>query len=280
MNKIILNNEVKMPQVGIGTFLLSPEEAYQSVLEALKDGYRLIDTANIYGNVVSVGRAIQDSKIRREDIFVSTKIWPSEYEDKDIVDKTLKRMGLEYIDLLFLHQPTKNWRQGYGNLINAYRQGKIKAIGISNFEGEFIRDVLREFDIAPQVIQVECHPYYSQKELRNFIEEYSIHLMSWYPLGGKGNDSILKNEMLQDMADRYHKSVAQIILRWHIQMGFAVIPGSKDKEHIKDNIMIDDFILEDKDMECISSLDHGKRFYIRNEETLNRFGMISPKYED
>ena len=269
-----------MPQVGIGTFLLSPEEAYESVREALKDGYHLIDTANIYGNVVSVGRAIKDSGMKREDVFVSTKIWPSEYLDEDIVDKTLKRMNLEYIDLLFLHQPCRNWQKGYKTLVKAYKKGKIRSIGVSNFEGEFIDEVLKNEDVLPQVMQVECHPSYSQKELRKILSKEDIRLMSWYPLGGKGNNSILKNEMLQDMADRYHKSVAQIILRWHVQMGFVVIPGSKDKEHIKDNIMLDDFILEDKDMECISSLDYGKRFYIRDEEALNRYGMISPKYED
>ena len=280
MDKLKLNNGVEMPQLGIGTFLLSPSDAYSSVLEAIKDGYRLIDTANIYGNIVSVGKAIKDSGIKREKLFVSTKIWPSEYEKPNIVDETLSRMGLDYIDLLFIHQPTKNWRAGYRNLVKAYKEGKIKAIGVSNFEGEYIEEVLSEFDVVPSVIQVECHPYYSQKDLRRIIDTRSIALMSWYPLGGKGNDSLLVNPLIKKLADKYHKSSAQIILKWHIQMGFIVIPGSKNKEHIKDNISIEDFVLSKEDMESIALLDRGNRFYTRTEEALERYGKISPVYEN
>lgn len=280
MEKIKLNNGLKMPQEGIGTYLLKPNEAYESVVEALNDGYRLIDTANIYGNVVSVGKAIKDSKIERKDIFVSTKIWPSEYNDKDIVDKTLKRMNLDYIDLLFLHQPSKGFLEGYTTLINAYNEGKIKAIGLSNFEGKYIQEILTKFDVIPQIMQVECHPSFSQKELRKLLGKHGIHLMAWYPLGGKGNDSLLNNKTLKEIAIKYHKSVAQIIIKWHIQMGFIVIPGSKNKEHIKDNIAIDDFNLSSSDMDIINSLDSNKRFYTRTEEALNHFLTITPTYEE
>ncbi len=226
-----------------------------------------------------VGKAIEDSKIRREDIFVSTKIWPSEYEDKDIVDKTLKRMNLEYIDLLFLHQLTKNWKAGYKTLIKAYKEGEIKAIGVSNFEDEFIKELIHEFDILPQVMQVECHPSYSQKELRNLIDPLNIHLMSWYPLGGKGNDSLLNNETVKEIAGKYHRSVATIILAWHLQMGFMAIPGSKNKEHIKENFSSVNIELSIEDMNTICSLDQGKRFYIRDSEALERFGTLKPSYE-
>ena len=166
MNKIILNNSVEIPNVGIGTFLLEPNDCYNSVLNALKLGYRLIDTANIYNNEVSVGRAIKASNINRKEIFVSTKLWPSEYENENAIDQTLQRLNLEYIDLLFIHQPTKNYRQGYNQLIKAYNQGKIRSIGVSNFEGNYILDLLNEYDIIPQVFQCECHPFYPQTELR------------------------------------------------------------------------------------------------------------------
>ena len=152
MNEIKLNNNVMMPQVGIGTFLLEPNDAYNSVFNALKMGYRLIDTANAYRNEKAVGRAIKDSGIVRKDIFVSTKLWPSEYENENAVNETLQRLNLDYIDLLFLHQPTKNWRYGYEALIKAYKERKIRSIGVSNFEGEYISDLLKEYDIVPQVM--------------------------------------------------------------------------------------------------------------------------------
>lgn len=161
-----LNNNVEMPQIGIGTFMLSSEEAYASTSEALKIGYRLIDTANAYCNEKAVGKAIKDSGIDRKEIFLSTKIWASEYTNDNAVQETLDRLGTDYIDLLFLHQPCKNYMHAYKNLEKAYKEGKIKAIGISNFEGEYIEDLLQKCEFVPQVIQVEAHPYFPQDELR------------------------------------------------------------------------------------------------------------------
>lgn len=280
MKNLVLNNKIEMPQIGIGTYLLEPNDAYNSVLNALKMGYRLIDTANAYRNERAVGRAIKDSKIKREDIFVSTKLWASEYENEKAVDETLERLNLDYIDLLFIHQPTKNWRSGYKRLVKAYKEGKIRSIGISNFEGEYIKDVLAEFDVKPQVIQVECHPFYPQIELRKITDKEDIKIMSWYPLGGKGmTNDLLENPVILDLASKYNKTAAQIVLKWHIEMGFIVIPGSKNVSHIKDNINIFDFNLTKDDMDKIASLNNGQRRYNRTDEALEHFAAWQPEYE-
>lgn len=279
-NYLVLNNNLKMPNVGIGTFLLEPNDAYNSVLNALKMGYSLIDTANAYMNEKAVGRAIKDSGIKREEIFVSTKLWASEYDNKNAVNETLARLGLDYIDLLFIHQPTKNWRNGYQQLVDAYKAGKIKSIGISNFEGEYILDLLKEFDVIPQVIQVECHPFYPQVELRKITDKHEIKIMSWYPLGGKGmTQELLENPIITKLSEKYHKSAAQIVLKWHIEMGFIVIPGSKNLDHIKENIDLYDFDLTKEDMDSINTLNNGKRRYIRTDEALEAFENMKPNYE-
>ena len=275
-----LNNGIEMPNIGIGTFLLEPNDAENSVREALNMGYKLIDTANAYRNERAVGRGMRSSKVKREDIFLSTKLWPSEYENPNAVDETLERIGTDYIALLFLHQPTENWREGYKQLIKAYKEGKIKAIGISNFEGKYIEELLKEFDVIPQVIQVECHPFYPQEELRKITEPLDIKIMSWYPLGGKGMTAeLLNNEIITNIADKYHKSSAQIVLKWHTQMGFIVIPGSKNVDHIKDNISIFDFELSSDDMKQIAKLYNGNRRYTRTDEALENFLNWKITYE-
>ena len=275
-----LNNGIIMPEIGLGTFLLEPIDAENSVYEALKMGYKLIDTANAYGNERAVGRGIKKANINRKDIFISTKLWPSEYENPNAVDETLERLDLDYIDLLFIHQPTKNWREGYKQLIKAYNEGKIKAIGVSNFEGEYINDLLNEFNVYPQVIQVECHPFYPQTELREIIKEKDIKIMSWYPLGGKGMTSeLLNSDIIKSLSNKYNKTPAQIVLRWHLDMGFIVIPGSKNKDHIKDNINIFDFKLSKEDMNEISKLNNNQRRYIRTDEALENFLNWKVTYE-
>ena len=275
-----LNNGIEMPEVGIGTFLLEPIDAENSVREALKMGYRLIDTANAYRNERAVGRAMKSSGVKREDIFLSTKLWPSEYENPHAVEETLERLGTDYIDLLFLHQPTHNWRSGYKQLIKAYKEGKIRSIGVSNFEGEYIEALLKEFDVLPQVIQVECHPFFPQVDLRKVVEPLNIKIMSWYPLGGKGMTAeLLTNPIVINIASKYHKSTAQVILKWHVQMGFIVIPGSKNVDHIKDNIDIFDFTLSQDDMNQIAKLNSGERRYIRTEEALANFASWKVTYE-
>ena len=281
MKEFKLNNGIAMPSVGIGTFLLEPKDAQNSVKEALKLGYRLIDTANAYMNERAVGRGTKESGVDRKDIFLSTKLWPSEYENPNAVEETLERLGTDYIDLLFIHQPTKNWREGYKQLIKAYKEGKIRAIGISNFEGEYIDSVLKEFDVIPQVIQVECHPFYPQTDLRKTTDKYDIKIMSWYPLGGKGMTAeLLDSDIIKNMANKYHKSPAQIVLKWHNEMGFIVIPGSKNVDHIKDNINIFDFELTKDDMNEISKLDSGKRRYTRTDEALSNFLNWHITYEN
>ena len=275
-----LNNGIEMPSVGIGTFLLSPQDAENSVKEALKMGYRLIDTANVYCNERAVGRGMKASGVAREEIFLSTKLWPSEYENPNAVQETLERLGTDYIDLLFIHQPTKNWREGYKQLVKAYKDGKIRAIGISNFEGEYIKELLSEFDVLPQVIQVECHPFFPQDELRKTTEPKDIKIMSWYPLGGKGMTAeLLDSQIITGLSKKYGKSPAQIVLKWHTQMGFIVIPGSKNAAHIKDNINIFDFELSEKDMDKIAEINKGERRYIRTEEALDGFQQWHPTYE-
>ena len=279
MKEFKLNNGVIMPSVGIGTFLLEPKDAENSVREALKMGYRLIDTANAYVNERAVGRAMRSSGVKREDIFLSTKLWPSEYENPNAVNETLERLETDYIDLLFIHQPTKNWREGYKQLVKAYKEGKIRTIGVSNFENQ-IADVLKEFDIKPQVIQVECHPFYPQDELRKITGKEDIRIMSWYPLGGKGmTGELLNNPIVISIAEKHHKSPAQVVLKWHTQMGFIVIPGSKNVDHIKDNIDIYDFELDDVDMNEMAKLNIGKRRYEADDDRVEQYALWQPTYE-
>lgn len=273
-----LNNKTEIPSVGIGTFMLSPEEAYNSVREALKLGYRLIDTANAYVNEKAVGRAMKESGADRKEIFLSTKIWASEYLNDNAVDETLARLGVDYIDLLFLHQPCKDYMHAYKNLEKAYGEGKIKAIGISNFEGEYIENLLNGCEIVPQVIQVEAHPYYPQEYLRKTLDKYDIKLMSWYPLG-HGDKSLLAEPVFKELAEKYGKTPAQICLRWHIDMGFIVIPGSKNPKHIADNFNILDFSLTQEEMAKIALLNSGKRYYNRTEEQLRQFSAWRPNFE-
>ncbi len=264
-----LNNGIKMPMAGIGTYLLSPDDAENSVYEALKCGYRLIDTANAYMNERAVGRGIKKSGVKREDIFLVTKIWPTEYEDGDkAVDETLARLGMDYIDLLFLHQPVGNYIEGYKAMERAYKAGKVKALGLSNFPMDRFNNVLANCEIVPQVVQVETHPYYPHTGLKETLKKYGMGLMAWYPLG-HGDKSLIKQEIFTRLAKKYNKTNAQIVLRWHTQVGNIVIPGSKNPEHIKSNLNIFDFALTDDEIKEIAALDKGKRYYnmaIEDEE--------------
>jgi diketogulonate reductase-like aldo/keto reductase len=278
MYYLTLNNGLKCPVTGIGTYLLAPSDAENSVREALKMGCRMIDTANVYVNERAVGRGMKDSGVKREDIFLSTKLWPTEYENPDAVDETLARLGVEYVDLLYIHQPAGNWLAGYRQLEKAYKEGKAKAIGISNFEGKYIDELQNKWEIIPQFVQVEAHPYFTQKELRNTLDQYGIRLMSWYPLG-HGDKSLMEEPVFTALGKKYGKSPAQVILRWHTQMGFAVIPGSKNANHIRDNLDIFDFSLTDEEMAEIAKLDKGKRYYYRTNEQLEQFAVWSPAYE-
>ena len=278
MEYITLNNGLQCPVIGIGTFMLSPADAQNSVREALNMGYSLVDTANAYVNERAVGRGIRESGADRGEVFLSTKLWPSEYENPNAVDETLERLGVDYVDLLYIHQPAGNWLEGYRQLEKAYKEGKAKSIGISNFEGKYIAELKTKWEIVPQFIQVEAHPYYTQKELRETLDQYGIRLMSWYPLG-HGDKSLMEEPVFAELGEKYGKSPAQVILRWHTQMGFVVIPGSKNVDHIKDNLDIMDFRMTEEEMARIAQLDRGERYYHRTDAQLDGFAAWRPAFE-
>lgn len=278
METIKLNNGINCPVIGIGTFMLSPADAENSTREALKMGYSLVDTANAYVNERAVGRGVKESGLKREDVFISTKLWLSEYENENAVNETLERLGVDYVDLLYIHQPAGNWLAGYRQLEKAYKEGKAKSIGISNFEGKFIDELQTKWEIVPQFIQVEAHPYFTQKELRKTLDKYGIRLMAWYPLG-HGDKSLMEEPIFAELGKKYGKSPAQIILRWHTQMGFVVIPGSKNVAHIKDNLDILDFTLTDNEMAEIAKLDKDMRYYHRTDAQLDQFAAWRPEFE-
>ena len=278
MENLTMNNKLECPVIGIGTFMLTPAEAENSVREALKMGYSLVDTANAYVNERACGRGVRDSGRKREEVFLSTKLWPSEYENPNAVDETLERLGMDYVDLLYIHQPAGNWLAGYRQLEKAYKEGRARSIGISNFEGKYIEELEAAWEIAPQFIQVEAHPYFTQSELRKTLEKYGIRLMAWYPLG-HGDRSLQREPVFAKLGEKYGKSPAQVILRWHTQMGFAVIPGSRNVDHIRDNLDILDFRLTDEEMAEIAKLDKGERYYHRTDEQLRQFAGWRPDFE-
>lgn len=278
MEYLTLNNNYKMPMNGIGVFLLSSEEAEKSVENALKDGVRLIDTANAYANESAIGRAMKKSGVAREEIFLVTKLWPTVYEDEDAVDKTLKRLDTDYIDLLFLHQPTSNWKEGYRNIEKAVKEGKVRSIGLSNFSIEQVKEALAFSEIRPQMVQVEAHPYYPQNELKELLKENGMGLMAWYPLG-HGDKTLIEQPVFTELAEKYNKSNAQIILRWHIQSGNVVFPGSKNPDHIRDNFDIFDFALTDEEMNEIAKLNNGVRYYNSTPEQVEAYRSM-PLRED
>lgn len=275
MEYAMLNNGVKMPMAGIGTFLLDPDEAEASVLSALECGYRLIDTANAYVNEKAVGRAMKKSGLAREQIFLETKLWPSFYEQDDAVEKTLQRLDTDYIDLLLIHQPAGNYIAGYKQMEKAYKAGKVKAIGLSNFNEEQIREILAVCEVKPAVLQTEVHPYSQEKKLKEFLDKENIVIQAWYPLG-HGDKALIQEPLFAELGKKYNKSNAQIILRWHIQDGNIVIPGSKNPTHIKDNFDLFDFALTDDEMIQIAAMDKQKRYYTSTPEMLNNYVKMVP----
>lgn len=275
MEYVTLNNGIKMPMAGIGTFLLSSDEAEASVLAALEYGYRLIDTANAYMNEKAVGRAMKHSGVAREDIFLETKIWPCFYEENDAIDKTLERLDTDYIDLLLIHQPAGNYVAGYRQMEKAYKEGKVKAIGLSNFNEDQIKEILDICEVKPQILQTEVHPYSQEKALKAFLDKEGIVIQAWYPLG-HGDKTLIEEPLFAEFGTKYGKSSAQIILRWHIQDGNIVIPGSKNPDHIKDNFDIFDFALTDAEMEQIAAMDKQKRYYTSTPELLEKYVTMVP----
>ena len=274
-----LNNGVEMPMAGIGTFLLSPQEAEASCISALQDGYRLIDTANAYVKEKAVGRAMKKSGIAREEIFLETKLWPSFYNDVDAVEKTLQRLDTDTIDLLLIHQPAGNYIAGYRLMEQAYKAGKVRAIGLSNFNEEQIREILSVCEVRPAVLQTEIHPYSQEKGLKEFLSKEDIVIQAWYPLG-HGDAALLQEPVFAKLAEKYGKSNAQIILRWHIQAGNVVIPGSKNPEHIRANFDLFDFELTAEEMQEIQKLNKDKRYYTSTPELLKSYAEMVPSVDE
>ncbi|MCX4373256.1 MAG: aldo/keto reductase [Dysosmobacter sp.] len=272
---LTLTGGVVMPMAGIGTFLLSPDEAEASCVSALAGGCRLIDTANAYVNERAVGRAMKRSGLKREEIFLETKLWPSFYEQADAVEKTLERLDTDYIDLLLIHQPAGNYVAGYRLMEKAYKEGKVRAIGLSNFNMEQIKEILSICEVKPAILQTEVHPYFQEKELKKFLTSQGMAIQAWYPLG-HGDKALIEEPVFSKLAQKYGKSNAQIILRWHIQSGNIVIPGSKNPAHIKDNFALFDFALTEEEMSEIAALDKNTRYYTSTPEMLKKYAEMVP----
>ena len=275
---VMLNSGYEMPILGIGTYRLNLEQAENSVYTALKDGYRLIDTANAYRNERAVGRgikrAIDEGIVSRDEIFVTTKLWVSEYERvADSIDETLERLGLEYVDLLLLHQPYGSYLEGYKAMEKAVGEGKVRSIGLSNFYEKKFDEVMKTATIVPAVLQNESHPYYHDIPMKEYMAKYGTVLEAWYPLGG--GDTVTQSDLFSDptileIAGKYNKTAPQIILRWHLQVGTIAIPGSKNPDHIAENFDIFDFELTDEEMEKMNALNKGERAWNMSEEDAER----------
>lgn len=276
---VTLNNGVNMPMAGIGTFMLSPDEAEASVTSALQAGYRLIDTANAYMNEKAVGRAIRKPGIERKEIFLETKLWPSFYEMEDAVDKTLERLGTDYVDLLLIHQPAGNYIAGYQLMEKAYKEGKVRAIGLSNFTISQVQEILNTREVKPAILQTEVHPYFQEQELKEFLAKEDIIIQAWYPLG-HGDKALMEEPVFSKLAKKYGKSNAQIILRWHIQAGNIVIPGSKNPDHIRANFDLFDFALDDSEMAEIAALHTNKRYYYSTPDMLKGYAEMVPPVDE
>ena len=261
---ITLNDGTKIPQFGLGVYQVPEGEAtYNAVLDALKVGVRHIDTAHAYQNERSVGKAVKDSGVPREEVWITTKLWPHEYgEGKTAaaIDKMLRRLGTDYIDLLLLHQQFSDYLGAWKDMEKAVKAGKVKSIGISNFESERLEELCEAATIKPSVLQVECHPYYQQNELKKRIEKYGTVIESWYPIG-HGDKGLIGEAVFTKLAEKNGKSNVQIILRWHIQEGTIVFPRTTNPQHMKENFEIFDFALTADEMAEIRALDCGKRFF-------------------
>lgn len=279
MEYLKLNNDVEMPVEGLGTFLMTPAEAEAAATAALAAGYEHIDTANAYMNERAVGRAIAKSGVARSRVFVSTKLWPSVYEaGMPAVDATLARLRLDYVDMLILHQPVGDYLAAWRTMEEAYRAGKVCALGLSNFPQDKIAEVIEASEVKPQLVTVECHPYHAQCDLRAYLAPYGTVIEAWYPLG-HGDKGLLEEPVFVALAKKYGKTSAQVILRWHVQMGTSIIPGSKNPAHIADNADIFDFALTDDEMARIAQLDGTKSYYEQTDEALAGYLAMCPDFD-
>ena len=275
MQTVCLNNGVQMPLEGFGVFQV-PDAAQceQAVSDALEAGYRLIDTAAAYMNEEAVGNAIRTSDIPRKDLFITTKLWvqDADYESaKKAFETSLNKLGLEYIDLYLIHQPFHDYYGAWRAMEELYKEGRIRAIGVSNFYPDRLVDLCVNAEIIPAVNQVECHPFFQQKDALKVMKEYGVQPEAWGPFA-EGKNNFFQNPILAEIAAKYGKSVAQVALRWNVQRGVVVIPKSVHKERIQENFNIWDFELSDKDMETISDMDIG------HSEIINHFTADTAKW--
>lgn len=270
MEYITLNNGIKMPQAGFGVFQVKDqEECTRVVLDAIDAGYRLIDTAQSYGNEEAVGKAIQLSSVPREELFITTKVWISNYgyeKAKSSVEESLKKMQLDYIDLVLLHQPFNDYYGAYRALVDLYKEGKIKAIGVSNFYPDRLVDLALNIDIRPAVNQVEVNPFHQQDKALEYNQKYGVQLEAWAPFA-EGKNGIFTNETLMEIGKKYNKSVGQVILRWLVQRNIVPLAKTVRKERMKENLDIFDFELSQEDMDTIASL---------NKDTSSFFSHYDP----
>lgn len=269
MRYVTLNNGIKMPILGFGVYQMNdPQECEDAVYNAIKIGYRSIDTAEAYGNEEAVGKAIKRSGVPREELFVTTKLWISNvsYEKAKIAfQKSLDRLGLDYIDLYLIHQPYGDIYGAWRAMVELYKEGKIKAIGVSNFYPDRIVDFILNNEVIPAINQVETHPFNQQVEAQKIMEEYGVQIESWGPFA-EGKNEIFKNTILTEIGNKYSKSVAQVILRWLIQREVIVIPKSVRKERMEENFNIFDFELSEKDMEKIKELDKKESLFFSHRD--------------
>lgn len=275
---VTLNNGAVIPQFGLGVYQINGDDATRKAcLEAFGIGYRHIDTAHAYQNERGVGQAVKESGIERGDIWITTKLWPHEYGEGKTsiaIDKMLERLNTSYIDLLLLHQQFGDYLGAWQDMEKAVKDGRVRSIGLSNFESGRLEEVLNAAKIAPAVLQVECHPYYQQNELKKRIAAAGTKIESWYPIG-HGDASLINESVFTRLAAKYGKTNVQIILRWHIQEGTIVFPRSTQPAHIRENFDIFDFALTSSEMDEIRALDKGKRFFTmtleEQERTLSAF---------
>lgn len=268
MNTIKLNNGVLMPQIGYGVYQVSPEECERCVGDALSVGYRMIDTAQAYNNEEGVGNAIKKSNVNRNDIFLVSKVWISNYgyeATKASIDESLRKLQTDYIDLMLLHQPFCDRYSAYRALQDAYKEGKLRAIGVSNFYPDHFIDLASNVEIVPAVNQVETHVFNQQKESQRIMEEFGTHIMSWGPLA-EGRNDFFKNPILSKIGAQYNKSVAQVALRWLIQRGVIIIPKSVHRNRMEENLDILDFSLSDEEMQSIAQLDLGHSLFFDHHD--------------
>lgn len=258
---VILNSGYEMPIAGLGTYSLSDEECYNSVTALLENGGRLIDTAYMYHNEESVGRAIRDSDIPREEIFVITKLYPNQFADaENAIEEALNKLNIGYIDMMLLHHPGTNDVEAYHAMERAVEEGKIHSLGVSNFYIEEMTEFLPQVNIKPALVQNEIHPYYQESEVIDFMQDQGITVQGWYPFGGRGyTGEMLSDETINKIAQAHGKTAAQVILRWNLQKGVVVIPGSSNPEHIKENLDIFGFELTEEEMEMMNSLNRNEK---------------------